>query len=123
MKIAISFLAALLLIGSLEASTAPAGAEDVVSNRESPASDAGAVSRSNGGADGILLKVESAPGSNYGHLKFPAIREETLGWDRPVLKDGNSGDIIDFYGPLDHDALGEDEIRSQRSQLRRYLDD
>ncbi|HEX2522232.1 MAG TPA: hypothetical protein VHP35_08905, partial [Terriglobia bacterium] len=113
---------ALLLVGSLGAS-APADAQDVVSNRESPASDAGAASRSNGGADGILLKEESAPGSNYGHLKFPAIREETLGSDHPVLKDASSGDIIDFYGPLDHDPLGADEVRSQRFQLRHGPDE
>jgi hypothetical protein len=105
MKATISFLAALLLAGSLGA--APATAEEV------SAGDAGVI------GDGILLREELVPGSNYGHLRFPAIREETLGWDRPVLKDADSGDVIDFYGPLDHDPLGEEEIRRQREQVRR----
>jgi hypothetical protein len=70
-------------------------------------------------AEGILLKEELAPGSNYGHLRFPAIREDTLDWDRPVLKDPSSSDIIDYYGPLDHDPLGKDEITSQRLQEER----
>ncbi len=49
------------------------------------------------GAEGVISKVAAAP-PNYCHMKFPAIREETLGSDRPVLKDRGSGDIIDFYG-------------------------
>jgi hypothetical protein len=124
MKTTISFLAALLLAGSLGAGAARATTEEVLSKEESlQGGDAGAVSGSNGGAEGILLKEPLAPGSNVGHLRFPAIREETLSWDRPVLKDPSSGDIIDFYGPLDHDPLGEEEIRTQKNQLRRYLDD
>jgi len=94
MKIATSFVAAALLVGTLGASGATLG------------------------ADGVLLREELAPGSNYGHLKFPAIREETLYWDQPVLKDPSDGDIIDFYGSLDHDPLGEDEIARQRRQLQ-----
>jgi hypothetical protein len=94
MKIATSFLAALLLIGSLGASSTFAAAEGVISNQ-------------------VLT-----PGS-YCHLQFPAIREETLSWDRPALKDPSSGDIIDFYGPCDHDPLGQDEIASQRQEFDR----
>ncbi len=67
-------------------------------------------------APGVLSKVELAPGSNYCHLKFPAIREDTLDWDRPVLKDASTDDIIDYYGSCDHDPLGKDEIASQRHQ-------
>jgi hypothetical protein len=48
--------------------------------------------------DGIICKQELTPGS-YCHLKFPPIREDTLGTEHPVLKDPNSGDIIHFYGP------------------------
>jgi hypothetical protein len=44
--------------------------------------------------DGILLKDEITTG--YCHMKFPAIREGTLGSDHPVLKDPRTGDIIDF---------------------------
>ncbi|MGH7771583.1 MAG: hypothetical protein ACREQA_05045 [Candidatus Binatia bacterium] len=64
---------------------------------------------------GIISKVAN-PGSNYCHLKFPAIHEQTL-WGRPVLKDPTDGDIIDFYGPCDHDPLGQEEVRRQRAAL------
>jgi len=52
----------------------------------------------------------------YCHLKFPAIEEKTLGSPQPVLKDPGSGDIIDFYGPCNHDPLGKEEIHEQRLQ-------
>ena len=67
---------------------------------------------------GVIYKAQGNPG-NYCHMKFPAIREETLGSDRPVLKDAGSGDIIDFYGPCDYDPLGKDSVRRQR--LERQL--
>ena len=70
------------------------------------------------GAEGVILKV-STPDGKYCHLKFPAIREETLYSDRPVLKDPSEGDVIDFYGPCDHDPLGEEEIRAQRRSVQR----
>jgi hypothetical protein len=89
MKISISFLAALLLVGSLGVGGALAAAEGVISNE-------------------VII-----PGV-YCHLKFPAIREQTLAGDRPVLKDPSSGDIIDFYGPCDTDPLGKDQVRQQR---------
>jgi hypothetical protein len=93
MKIATSFLAALLLASSVGASSAFAAAPGVISN---------------------TMFTEGS----YCHLKFPAIREETLSWDRPVLKDPSEGDIIDYYGSCDHDPLGKDEIWSQRLQQR-----
>jgi hypothetical protein len=67
-------------------------------------------------AEGIIVAI---PESNYCHLRFPAIRPETLNSDRPVLKDPSEGDIIDFYGPCDHDPLGKEEIRRQRMDLHR----
>ncbi len=70
------------------------------------------------GAEGVIFKVSTADG-RYCHLKFPAIREETLFWDHPVLKDPSEGDIIDFYGPCNHDPLGKEEIRAQRKYLQR----
>jgi hypothetical protein len=94
MKFATSFLAALLLVGSLGVGSALAAAEGVISNE-------------------VII-----PGV-YCHLTFPAIREETLTGDHPVLKDPSSGDIIDFYGPCDHEPLGKDEIESQRKQATR----
>ncbi len=74
--------------------------------------------------DGIISKVVAIPGSNYCHLRFTAINEDTLFRDRPVLKDPSEGDIIDFYGPCDYDPLGKAEIESQRAALwRRLLQD
>jgi hypothetical protein len=70
------------------------------------------------GAEGVIRKVP-VPGTNYWRLRFPAIREETLYWDRPVLKDPSDGDIIDFYGSCDYDPLGKQEVARQRAQLQR----
>ena len=53
------------------------------------------------------------PGS-YCHLKFPAIREETLAGDHPVLKVPNEGNLTDFYGPGDEDTVGKDQVHEQR---------
>lgn len=63
--------------------------------------------------DGILLKVRAGE-TNYCHLKFPAIRPDTLSWDRPVLQSPSTGDIVDFYGPCDYDPIGEDAVAQQR---------
>jgi hypothetical protein len=97
MKIVTSFLAALLLVGSFGVSNALAV------------------------APGVISSAASTPGSSC-HLRFPAIREDTLSWDRPVLKDASTGDIIDFYGSCDHDPLGKDEIESQRQQAAEQYD-
>ena len=91
MKIATSFLTALLLFGSLGAGS------------------------SFGAAEGVLSNTVLVPGSNC-HLTFPAIREDTLSLDHPVLKDPNEGDIIDFYGSCDTDPLGGDQVNQQRLQ-------
>ena len=56
--------------------------------------------------------------TDYCHLKFPAMREDSLSWERPVLDSAN-GNIIDFYGPCDYDPTGLDEIRAQRRVLLR----
>jgi hypothetical protein len=71
MKIATSFLAALLFTSALGALN-NAAAED-----------------------GVLLKQEDTLGS-YCHEKFPAIRGGTLAGNDPELNP--TGDIIDFYG-------------------------
>jgi hypothetical protein len=97
MKIGTLFLAALLLVGGLGATSTLAAAPGVISNA-------------------VLT-----PGS-YCHLTFPAIRENTLGSDRPVLKDPSEGDIIDYYGLCDHDPLGQDEIATQRRQAAERFD-
>ena len=69
------------------------------------------------GAEGIIYKAVGS--SNYCHLKFPAIQEDTLYSDRPVLKDPRDGDIVDFYGPCDHDPLGREEVMRQRADIVR----
>ena len=86
MKIATSFLAALLFTGTLGAFN-NAIAED-----------------------GILSKDEFA-GTGYCHMTFPAIAQHTLGNDQPELS--SKGDVIDFYGPCDKDPLGQDQIQDQ----------
>ena len=68
--------------------------------------------------ESVISKVPN-PTGEFCHLKFPAIKEETLYWDRPVLKDPSQGDIIDFYGPCNHDPLGKEEIRRQRDDYER----
>jgi len=70
----------------------------------------------------VILKVASESG-NYCHLKFPAIREDTLFWDRPVLQDPKTGEVVDFYGPCDHDPLGREEILAQRADKTRDRQD
>jgi hypothetical protein len=97
MKIVTSVLATVLLVGSFGVSGAFAAAPGVISN------------------------AVSTPGS-YCHLRYPAIREDTLASSRPVLKDPSEGDIIDFYGSCDHDPLGKDEIESQRQQAAEQYD-
>ena len=69
--------------------------------------------------------ISSVPAdmTNYCHLKFPAMREDSLSWERPVL-DSTAGSMVDFYGPCDYDPLGVDEIRVQRRViLRGHFDD
>ena len=94
-KIASSFLAALLLFGSLGAGSSFGAAEGEISNT-------------------VLV-----PGSHC-HLTLTAIREDTLSLDRPVLKDPNEGEIIDFYGLCDTEPLGEDQVHQQSLQHQHH---
>ena len=77
MKIVTSFVGALLLVGSLGTSTAFSAAPGVISNQ-------------------VLNE------GSYCHLRFPAIRGDTLSWDRPVLKDPSEGDIIRLLRTVRH---------------------
>ena len=61
---------------------------------------------------GTPLSVEG-----YCHLKFPAMRAHTLASNQPELKSTDSGDLVDFYGPCNHDPAGKDEIESQKEDL------
>lgn len=76
--------------------------------------------------DGILFKAR-AGNSNYCHLKFPAIRADSLATDRPVLQDPSTGTIVDFYGPCDYNPTGKAAVQAQRRVNshrfnREYLD-
>jgi hypothetical protein len=66
-------------------------------------------------ADNVILKVP-VDITTYCHHKFPAMREDTLSWDRPV-PDETAGKVIDFYGSCDSDPLGRDEIRAQKRKI------
>jgi hypothetical protein len=72
-------------------------------------------------AEGIITRVPDVSGKLC-HLKFPAIREDTLFGNNPILKDPSEGDLIDFHGPCDHDPLGQAEILRQRGDARRERD-
>ena len=54
--------------------------------------------------------------------KFPAIRQETLSSDRPVLDDASNGNIIDFYGPCSEDSCGMDQVRQQKREVQHRWD-
>ena len=74
------------------------------------------------GADELVVK-DAADLSGYCHMKFPPMRVDTLSWAQPVL-DETAGNVIDFYGPCDHDPTGADEIRAQRRvELRGFYGD
>jgi hypothetical protein len=91
MKIGKSFFAAAILVGSLAAGGSAFS------------------------ADGVLLKEQLA-GTNYCHLQFPAMTEESLSSNNPSLKSPASGDIIDFYGPCDENPTGKDQVQKQELQ-------
>jgi hypothetical protein len=93
MKIATSFLAALLFTGTLGALN-NAIAED-----------------------GIVSKDPLTPGS-YCHEKFPAMRQSTLDDGQPTLKNSTTGDVIDFYGPCGENPVGNDQVQEQKLEAQ-----
>ena len=70
---------------------------------------------------GTVLGISNAPAiafdslfeaevsSGYSHRQYPALDEN---FDRPIFQDYGSLDIIDYYGPCDHDPLREQEVRN-----------
>ena len=62
-------------------------------------------------AEDVISKDVLTEGT-YCHTKFESIREDTLASSQPVLKD--TDDIVDFYGPCNHDPVGKEEIQSQK---------
>ncbi len=69
---------------------------------------------------GVIGAIALNNEETFCHLRFPAIRPSTLDSKKPELKSPSSTDIIDFYGPCDHDPVGPEEVQSQkrREQLR-----
>jgi hypothetical protein len=88
MKITSAFFAGLLLIGAL------------------------GVVNSATAADGVIEKVPLTA-DGYCHEKFAAIEGRTLDSDKPILKDANSGDVIDYYGPCSEKPAGKDQQQEQ----------
>jgi len=70
-------------------------------------------------ADGVISKQEFTPGS-YCHMQFPAIDEQTLAGDHPVLN--NNGDVIDFYGSCDETPTSMGQVAAQRRDEQRRWD-
>ena len=99
MKIATSFLAAMLFTAALGTlNNAIAADEDT---------------------EKVPLSADS-----YCHEKFPAIRGRTLGTDDPTLKSADTGDVIDFYGPCNENPTGKDQQWEQQlEQQHRYQSD
>ncbi len=63
---------------------------------------------------GVIEATALNQAATYCHLKFPAIEPHTLAGTTPTLKSADSGDIVDFYGPCDHDPVGYEEVCRQR---------
>jgi hypothetical protein len=91
MKIATSFLAALLFTGTL-----------------------GSISTAMS-ADGMISKDELATDS-YCHEKFHAMTKKSLDTDNPVIN--NSGSVIDFYGPCNENPVGDDQVQDQKLEAQ-----
>ena len=72
--------------------------------------------------DGILSKQELTPDS-YCHLQFPAMSQRSLAQKHPTLKNKNTGDVIDFYGPCSESPTGHDQVQSQKlEEEHRFFD-
>jgi hypothetical protein len=66
-------------------------------------------------AETVISKDVFSTGG-YCHTKFESIREDTLASSEPVLKDVD--DLVDFYGPCNHDPLGKEEIQAQKIEVQ-----
>jgi hypothetical protein len=73
------------------------------------------VSAGAAGAENVISQDVLTAGS-YCHTKFESIREDTLASSQPVLKD--TDDIVDFYGPCNHDPVGKEEIQAQKIEAQ-----
>jgi hypothetical protein len=97
MKIATSFLAALLFTGTLGSMSTAMSADGVVSKDELTA-------------------------NSYCNEKFHAMTGQSLDTDNPVIN--NSGAVIDFYGSCDESPVGADQIQAQKLEAQhRFAND
>ncbi len=69
----------------------------------------------------VVAATALGPEGNYCHLKFPAVDKDSFGSDNPVLKSADTGDMVDYYGPCDHDPLGKEEINRQQHEAELYM--
>ena len=91
MKNAKVFLAAMLLLGNIAASSV-ARADDAI----------------------VVIETETVAPDSYCHEKFRAMDPNTLGSDNPTLKSADSADVIDFYGACDESPTGKDQVWQQK---------
>jgi hypothetical protein len=63
-------------------------------------------------AQTAVISKDVLTDGTYCHEKFESIREDTLASAQSVLKDVD--DIVDFYGPCNHDPLSKEEIQAQK---------
>src|SRR6266850_2219335 len=78
------------------------------------AASAPAPNQPKGVKPGVIGAVALNREGTYCHLRFPAIRPSTLTSAKPQLKPATAKDIIDYYGPCDHDPVGKEEVQNQK---------
>jgi hypothetical protein len=71
---------------------------------------------------GVIGAVALNKEGSYCHLRFPAIRPNTITTAKPTLKPVASDDIIDFYGPCDYDPVGKEEVLRQKEMYSNRMD-
>jgi hypothetical protein len=71
---------------------------------------------------GVIGAVALNRQGSYCHLRFPAIRPTTITSAKPTLKPATAKDIIDYYGPCDHDPVGKEEVQNQKEMHEERLD-
>ena len=69
--------------------------------------------------EGVISATALNREGTYCHLKFPAIDPATLSAKTPTLLPASSGDVVDYYGPCDHNPVGFEEVCRQRIQNTR----
>ncbi|MGH7887865.1 MAG: hypothetical protein ACREPG_08370 [Candidatus Binatia bacterium] len=67
---------------------------------------------------GIIYKQAASEESNYCHIKYMAMTQESLQSGVPEF---NPSDIVDMYGPCDFDPKSPEEVRKQVSTMNRGL--